>query len=269
MFQHRCLVVLAVRSRALSLAAACLVTPAALAQSTWWVDASAAPGGNGTSSAPFQTIQQAIAAAASPMDDVRVRPGTYVENIDYVGKSIAVRSTDGALVTTIDGGATGSYVRMNASSPTLQGFTLRNGIGTTGSMGPDMGGGIYMLGTVAASVRDCVVCDNIATYGGGIACDGGGAAVVDCTIENNIGSSDPFGCQFGQGGGVWGPATLLLLTCNVRNNQTVVHGGGAYGGTPRSARRTRAPCATTSASRATSASRTEVERPTARSATAS
>jgi len=49
------------------------------------------------------TIQAGINAAVNG-DTVLVAPGTYVENIDFVGKAITLRSKFGPDVTVIDGG---------------------------------------------------------------------------------------------------------------------------------------------------------------------
>ena len=50
----------------------------------------------------YATIQEAI-DASTPHDTVTVAPGTYLERIDYGGKSIVVRSAQGPEVTAIDG----------------------------------------------------------------------------------------------------------------------------------------------------------------------
>ena len=52
--------------------------------------------------ADYPTIQEGIDAAVNG-DTVLVAPGTYVENIDFIGKAITVTSKHGASVTTIDG----------------------------------------------------------------------------------------------------------------------------------------------------------------------
>ena len=48
---------------------------------------------DGPPTADYATIQAAI-AAADDGDCITVEPGTYVENIDFLGKAITVQSTD-------------------------------------------------------------------------------------------------------------------------------------------------------------------------------
>ena len=76
-----------------ALVISCFATLAGAA--TWLVD----QGGSGD----FLTIQEAI-NAASDGDLILVRPGTYVEEIDYTAKMLRIESTDGPGSTTIDGG---------------------------------------------------------------------------------------------------------------------------------------------------------------------
>ena len=71
---------------------------------TWWVDDDNTTGPwLGTPANPFQFIQSGINAAAPVGDTVRVMPGYYVENINFIGKAVNVMSDQGAWLTTIDG----------------------------------------------------------------------------------------------------------------------------------------------------------------------
>lgn len=88
----------------------------------------------------YSTIQSAIAAAAHG-DTVVVRPGTYLENIDFLGKAITVRSERGPAVTVIDGtgiGSVATFWTIEGPDSVLEGFTLTNG--DSHGLG---GGGVY------------------------------------------------------------------------------------------------------------------------------
>src|SRR5207249_11972489 len=65
------------------------------------------------------TIQAAINAASNG-DTVLVAPGTYHENINFMGKGITVTSSGGPSVTTIDGGRVGTVVRSEEHTSELQ-----------------------------------------------------------------------------------------------------------------------------------------------------
>lgn len=74
----------------------------------------------------YPTIQAAI-NAATPGSVVAVAPGNYAERIDFLGKDIVVRSTDGPSVTTIVGTGLATPIVQCGSTPAtarFEGFTI-------------------------------------------------------------------------------------------------------------------------------------------------
>ena len=123
----------------------------------------------------FTEIQAAI-EAATYSDTVLVHPGTYYENIDYLGKSITVASlylktpADSLIEQTIiDGNQQDRCVQMlSCDNAVITGFTLQNGFvpGTGywytkgGAINIEYGGNTY--------INNCYIHDNVARSGGGI-----------------------------------------------------------------------------------------------------
>ena len=117
--------------------------------------------------ADYPTIQQAI-DAASTGDTVLVSPGTYVENLDFLGKSVTVKGDQGPPVTVIDGSRKGNTVRFCSQEDTssvLIGFTITNGHDPV----LNKGGGIYCE-NASPTIDANVIQGNEAYYGGGICC---------------------------------------------------------------------------------------------------
>jgi len=151
----------------------------------------------GTEVEPFATIQRGI-NAASDGDTVIVTQGTYVENIEFQGKNIFLRSTDPTdwnvvKGTVIDGNQAGSVVTFWGTEDetcVLSGFTIRNGTGTyvADPTFPGLyGGGIIGAAPGAGASRThATIQNNIIT--GNSAETGGGGGVNDCDglIRNNI-----------------------------------------------------------------------------------
>jgi archaellum component FlaF (FlaF/FlaG flagellin family) len=138
------------------------------------------------------TIQAAINAAATG-DTVLVSPGTYKENIDFMGKAISVTSSGGAQVTIIDGGASNSVVRFKTnetSASVLNGFTITNGFGNYD------GGGILISGS-SPTITNNIIANNKACEGDGMYVSFGGPLIQGNVISNNVQS----GCGGGVGGG--------------------------------------------------------------------
>lgn len=136
----------------------------------------------------YPTIQLAIDAANSS-DSILVSPGRYIENINFKGKNIKVRSTEGISNTVIDGDGKGSTVTFNSSeseNAMLDGFTIINGsesgILCDSNSSPTLrnlritsshssyGGGIGCLNSSSPFINNVTLIGNNAEYGGGIYC---------------------------------------------------------------------------------------------------
>lgn len=140
------------------------------------------------------TIQKAISAAANG-DSVLVSPGTYVENVDFLGKAITVSSSNGPINTIIDGNQNGIVVNFANGEPRsalIKGFTIRN------SGFPANGGYSDGIRITAASPT---ITGNIITQnrGYGIEVAGGGPLIQGNTISYTTTEYDPtqdFGCDY-------------------------------------------------------------------------
>jgi hypothetical protein len=171
----------------------------------------------------FDTIQEAINAAID-WDEIIVRDGTYSEHIDFLGKTITVRSEHGPYSTIITGGAdTDTYLAIvcfgnsEGADSVLDGFTITNGNGS-------FGGGIYCY-AAEPTISNCIITGNSAIgFGGGIfLCDwtGGDAAatIINSLITDNESILD--------GGGVYcGDTAPTIINCTISGNSTTGDGGG-------------------------------------------
>jgi len=201
----------------------------ALAQATWIVDddgQGSAVDCEGTTPA-FATVGAAIAAAASG-DTVRVCPGTYLENINFSGKAIAVRSVAGHTLTVLDGGAADSVVTFasgESSNSVLEGFTVRNGRSGFDTPGFGDGGGIRISNASPRIYANAVI-GNRACAGAGIFIASGSPVIEGNTIAENVQA----GCAGGTGGGgigIRGSSNALIRRNIIRDNTlTAADGGG-------------------------------------------
>jgi len=170
------------------------------------------------------TIQAGINAAEDG-DVVIVAPGTYFENIDFLGKAITVKSSSGPKVTIIDGGHLNSVVTFDTNEgpdSVLHGFTIQNGEATYTSS--YQGGGIR-VNSASPTITGNVITNNLTVAsGGGIQLSFSNSLVQGNTISNN---SEAPGYSGGDGGGleVGGVGSAQIIG-NVIENNTMDSGNG-------------------------------------------
>lgn len=196
----------------------------------------------------YLSIQAAIGGADNG-DVIIVRPDTYHENIDFIGKAITVRSEQGAAVTIIDGDQLGTVVSFQSgegSGSVLDGFTVTNGLGTLDYRGyvgggilcyysspilsgniitknqADAGGGIGCEEDSDPQIINNKIIDNTAIHGGGIYCyyDSTPQITGNAIVDN---SAD-------DGAGIFGSFTNLFIKGNlIEGNSATNDGGGIHG----------------------------------------
>jgi|GEM_PF-1754270 len=161
------------------------------------------------------TIQEAINASADD-DLIIVKPGTYIENINFGGRRITLRSEQGPRLTIIDGNYNGSVVTFNQGegpNSMLDGFKI-----TYGNNSVD-GGGIHCVNT-SPTITNNIISSNIGHKGGGISVYRGDPIIRNNVISDNLAYT---------GGGI----RVEDSSCHVHNNLFYLnvanaHGGGIY-----------------------------------------
>ncbi|MDO9578814.1 MAG: Ig-like domain-containing protein [Candidatus Cloacimonadales bacterium] len=123
----------------------------------------------------LSTIQEAIDFAWDG-DTILVQPGTYVENVNFLGKAITVASlflttqdTTYISQTIIDGNSNGHVVEFISGEDSLSvimGFTITNG-SAIGTGNDGCGGGIFCYNDSSPLITNCIISNNIATSEGG------------------------------------------------------------------------------------------------------
>src|SRR5262249_10654210 len=174
----------------------------------------------------YATIQAAINAAING-DTIQVAPGSYIENINFLGKAIQITSDQGAQVTTIDGNQAGpvvSFISGEGPQALLIGFTLRNG---RAANSPALRGGGIRIENSSPTIRGNTVTNNTAgDGGGGISSSFGSPLIVGNTISNN--GQIP-GWSGGVGGGgvaIVGASAAQLLNNTISGNSWSSSSGG-------------------------------------------
>ncbi|MBI5433503.1 MAG: hypothetical protein HZA52_11800 [Planctomycetes bacterium] len=198
-----------------------LVPDACDAQSIYYVDDDAPPGGDGSFASPFLALRDGV-DAAFPGDQVVVLDGLYLgpdnRDVDFGGKTLIVRSQNGPANCVIDCQHAGRAFRVHSQEAVgtrIDGLTIRNGIATT----PSSGGAIVVESASNADVTRCVFEANWAQSGGAIAIVGRADAAVhvaDCAFSANAAAIS--------GGAIASARSLLVTNCRFDGNSAMAGG---------------------------------------------
>lgn len=171
----------------------------------------------------YSTIQGAIEEADFG-DTIIVRPGTYVENVDFSGKSVTLISEQGPDVTFIDGNQAGSVVTFKSGElpySRLEGFTIQNGNYLYGA-------GIFCTDNSDPVITNNVIKNNTVQYnydGGGIGCRNHS----NPTITHNV-ITENYANNNGGGISCWDGCDPLISNNMITANLVLLNGGGIYCG---------------------------------------
>ena len=211
---------------------------------TIFVDASC-PGGDGSELDPYCSIQTAIDNAVDT-DEIVVAPGMYFETINFLGKAVTLRSSDGAAVTTLDAQGNGSVVICESGegpNTVLSGFVITGGTAFRGggmfnevssptvidcmfvANTASFGGGMFNINFSSPTVLGCTFVTNTAINNGGgmLNSNNSDATIVNCRFADNVAGES--------GGGIYNTAVTfpVMINCTFGNNAASSGGAVFYG----------------------------------------
>lgn len=177
-------------------------------------------------------------AAAQSGDTIVFAPNLNGQTITltsgelYINKNLTIQGP-GAGQLTVSGGNTSRVFFVIANNVSLSGLTITQGNANLGPFSGYGGGGILDFSSRQGmlTISDCVLSDNLATHGGGIAnVQGGSLKIVNSTLSGN--SASGIG---GEGGGIYSLAptlagTVAIENCTLSDNFAGHAGGGIWTG---------------------------------------
>ncbi|MBL0927245.1 MAG: hypothetical protein IBJ11_06280 [Phycisphaerales bacterium] len=172
----------------------------------------------------FTAIQPAIAAADPVAGVIEVRPGTYTERLNFLGKGIALISQNGRDATTINGAGSGnaptvSWLSGEPPATLIRGFTITGGSGRL-SGGLFFGGGLFSIAN--GTIADCLFIGNTTNVGGGAFLAFGTYRIDGCLFRGNTATTS-------QAGGLGMQSTTTVVSnCLFSGNSSQSTGGGIH-----------------------------------------
>jgi hypothetical protein len=140
--------------------------------------------GIGSMNLPLASVQKAINLAYTD-DEIYVRPGNYVGNVNFYGKRLKVISEQGADETTLtgSGGSVVQFISGESAATVLDGFKITGGSASSG-------GGIYCANASSPSLKNLRIMGNTGTSGGGVYLrDASNPVLTYVIIEGNTSST--------------------------------------------------------------------------------
>jgi hypothetical protein len=195
------------------------------------------------------TIQAGI-NAASTGDTVLVAEGTYLENINFMGKAITVAShfimdadtnhinntvIDGSQPANPDYGSVVTFISGEDTTSVISGFTITGGAGTLFPVDQQRVGGGILCYNAGATIKNNMITSNQVdnaggSFGGGVAMNSDGSERYIILKGNEIKNNDVLSTDNdAYGGGVYSNINVRI-TENLIAGNSVTSGTDAWGG---------------------------------------
>jgi len=182
------------------------------------------------------TIQSAIESSSNG-DTVLVAPGTYIENINLMGRAIHLMAEDQTENATVidgsnaphpDSASTVLVVSGEGKETIIEGFTIIGGHGTISPImyneGEIFGGGIFIQFS-SPTIRNNVIKQNSAFIAAGLLANISAARIEDNIIKNNFASRAAGGLVVSSMGGETDSVPVVRRNL-IYNNRAIDHAGG-------------------------------------------